>query len=80
MSQRHALDAPRHIIERGPQCLNDLPIHLLSPRDIARRKAGQARILVSMDVKQPDASAEFERFGYEEFRAFGHPLLKIVTT
>ena len=59
MSQVHPSDAPRDVIERSPQSLNDLPIYLLCIRDIAWGEARQAGILVFMDVKEAYSSAEF---------------------
>ena len=61
MSQDHPSGALRDVIEESPQCLNDLPIHLLCARNIAWGEARQAGILVAMDVKDAYSSAQFQR-------------------
>ena len=60
MCQGHPSDAPGDVVEGCPQHLNNLTIHLLGSGNVTGRKAGQAGVLMAMDVKEPNPCPELQ--------------------
>lgn len=77
MCQGHAPDTPRYVIEGCPQCLYDFTINLLCSRNVAWGKAGQAGILVPMNVKESYASAELQSVRDGKSGTVFHSLLEV---